>query len=230
MFLVCNPESDDMHVKVLDTAKGDNLVGTAVVRVSDVIKSENMEIATQVQYKKASSCVFVYLRVFFQPFHLQGGSSESTITLACQVRALMEPRKKSAVQKQPSPDPVKPAASPASGATVDSKPTAVDAAGDKVTAPAAADVPRVSPERPSVDEMVVNTIKPALESAASSKEQVKSATRKIYPLFIRRIETDGGDDERPAERGEEEERGPGRQQRQDQAHPQLRPGMWKTHL
>ena len=48
MFLVASPESDDLHIRVLDTAKKDSVVGTAVVRISDVVRMNGMEMPTQV--------------------------------------------------------------------------------------------------------------------------------------------------------------------------------------
>ena len=89
MFLVASPESDDLHVRVLDSARKDAVIGYAVVRVSDVIKMAGMDMPTQ-------------------PFHLQGGGPSSTISLALQVRSLMAPRKKAApLSKQASAESVK---------------------------------------------------------------------------------------------------------------------------
>ncbi len=48
VFLVDSPESDNLHVRVLDTARKDSVVGQTVVRVSDVIKMQDMDMPTQV--------------------------------------------------------------------------------------------------------------------------------------------------------------------------------------
>ena len=49
VFLVASPESDDLHIRVLDTAKKDSVVGTAVVRISDVVRMNGLEMPTQVR-------------------------------------------------------------------------------------------------------------------------------------------------------------------------------------
>jgi len=48
VFLIANPDSDDLSVRVLDTAKKDGCIGATILRVSDVVAAPNMELASQV--------------------------------------------------------------------------------------------------------------------------------------------------------------------------------------
>ena len=49
VFLIVSPEADDLHIKVLDTAHKDNVIGFTVIRLSDVIRMQNMEMVNQVR-------------------------------------------------------------------------------------------------------------------------------------------------------------------------------------
>ena len=70
VFLVVNPDADDIHVSVVDTRKGENdVIGTAVVRMSDVLKQPGLELA-------------------LQPVNLKGGGGVSTIKLSASVKPL----------------------------------------------------------------------------------------------------------------------------------------------
>ncbi len=52
MFLVVNPNSEDLLVRVLDTAKKDAVIGQTVVRISDIVSKPDMEMPTQVWTKE----------------------------------------------------------------------------------------------------------------------------------------------------------------------------------
>ena len=47
--MVVSPDSDDLHVRVLDTARKEAVIGSAVIRISDIVKMPNMELVTQVK-------------------------------------------------------------------------------------------------------------------------------------------------------------------------------------
>ncbi len=60
MFLVCNPEADDLHLKVLDTAHKDCVVGQLSISVANVIKQQNMEMPSQVKaYHELCACLLI---------------------------------------------------------------------------------------------------------------------------------------------------------------------------
>ena len=47
VFLVVNPDADDLTVKILDTKNKDKEVASAVIRVSDIIKKPGMNFEKQ---------------------------------------------------------------------------------------------------------------------------------------------------------------------------------------
>ena len=55
VFLVVNPDADDLTVKILDTKHKEKEIASAVVRVSDIIKKPGMNFAKQPVTLKVSS-------------------------------------------------------------------------------------------------------------------------------------------------------------------------------
>ena len=47
VFLVVNPDADDLNIKILDTKHKDKEIASAVVRISDVIKKPGMNFKKQ---------------------------------------------------------------------------------------------------------------------------------------------------------------------------------------
>lgn len=50
-----NPQADDLHVKVVDTAHGDKLIGLAVISLSDILNKDSMELENQPFFLKVTS-------------------------------------------------------------------------------------------------------------------------------------------------------------------------------
>lgn len=81
VFMVVNPDADDLHVKIVDTRKDDSVLAYTTVRSSDIIARPKMELSSQ-------------------PINLKGASSDSTITLTTFIRPLMPPKSRSNVGQQ----------------------------------------------------------------------------------------------------------------------------------
>jgi len=83
VFLVVNPDADDLTVKILDTKNKDKEVASAVIRVSDIIKKPGMN------FEK-------------QPVTLKGNSSgQAALVLSCSVRSLKPAGKSSQIMEEP---------------------------------------------------------------------------------------------------------------------------------
>jgi hypothetical protein len=57
VFLVINPDADDLRIKVLDMKNKEKEIASAVIRISDIIKMENMELERQPVHLKVSNPV-----------------------------------------------------------------------------------------------------------------------------------------------------------------------------
>ena len=79
VFLVVNLHSDDLHIKVLDTGHKNSIIGTLVIRMSDLFNQPNLELVSQ-------------------PLPLNAGGSHALIRLSAQLRCL----------KKPTPKPIEP--------------------------------------------------------------------------------------------------------------------------
>ncbi len=75
VFLVVNPDSDDLHIKVLDTGHKNSIIGSLVIRMSDLFNQPNLELVSQ-------------------PLPLNAGGAHASITLAAQLRCLKKPKPK----------------------------------------------------------------------------------------------------------------------------------------
>ena len=146
VFLVVSPEADDLHIKILDTAHKDKVIGYTVLRMSDILKNPDMELANQ-------------------PFPLQGSSVGSTITLAAQIRCLMDPKIRTVPSRSASPE------IPGNNTTEDMIKAEPE---QESSAPEMSKAAVKKPDLLSVDEMVANTIKPVVESAAENKSEMES--------------------------------------------------------
>ena len=75
VFLVVNPDADDLTVKILDTKNKDKEVASAVIRVSDIIKKPGMNFEKQPVTLKVGGIVLlarVILLSFTSAFNFRG--------------------------------------------------------------------------------------------------------------------------------------------------------------
>ncbi|TRY78396.1 hypothetical protein TCAL_08980 [Tigriopus californicus] len=169
VFMIVNPDADDLHVRVLDTRKDkDNVLCTAVIRNSNILKEPGMEFPNQ-------------------PFHLKGGIGNSQIVLAAQIRPLKAAGKSTKPIDPPkdSKDEVETKTSLPTALESDSTPSAKK--DEKLINLDESDDPKPA-ERPSVDSplaaMIANTVTPMVESTASeeTKEEVNEMLEPINEL------------------------------------------------
>lgn len=165
VFLVANPEADDIHVSVVDTRKGENdVIGSAVVRMSDVLKQPGLELA-------------------LQPVNLKGGGGISTVKLSASVKPLKAPGKASKKLITPPTDSKNDATKtnvvPKEANNEPAKTTeqlvgemAADA-GTKPTEKAAEPTPDFVPTQPSspLAAMVADTVAPMVDSVTSTASE-----------------------------------------------------------
>ena len=92
VFLVVNPDADDLTIKILDTKHKEKEIASAVIRVSDIIKKPGMN------FEK-------------QPVTLKGNSGgEAALVLSCSVRSLKPAGKSSQIAEEPKQEQKSPAA------------------------------------------------------------------------------------------------------------------------
>ena len=101
VFLVVNPDADDLTIKILDTKQKEKEIASAVIRVSDIIKKPGMNFEKQPVTLKVCSFVSVVGRNF-ENIELQGNSSgEAALVLSCSVRSLKSAGKSSHITEEP---------------------------------------------------------------------------------------------------------------------------------
>ena len=101
VFLVVNPDADDLTIKILDTKQKEKEIASAVIRVSDIIKKPGMNFEKQPVTLKVCSFVSVVDRNF-ENIELQGNSSgEAALVLSCSVRSLKSAGKSSHITEEP---------------------------------------------------------------------------------------------------------------------------------
>ena len=148
VFLVVNPHSDDLHIKILDSGHKNANIGSLVIRMSDLFNQPNLEFTSQ-------------------PFPLNGGGPHASITLAAQLRCLKKPRPKPIeAQKSVSIDDVNlPKSLKAEKSLPAGLPDPTPAS--EVSLPSAEGAPEHVEEQkirsPSLDEMLASTLEPILK-------------------------------------------------------------------
>ena len=150
VFLIVNPHSDDLQIKVLDTGHKNSIIGTVVVRMSDLFNQPNLELATQ-------------------PLPLQSGGPHATILVGAHLRVLKKPKAKQ-VFEVPKPVEVPHSESltvlrqseslPAPTPVTEILPAAI------VSTSVANGSP--TPRSPSLDEMIANTLQPMVQTTGNS--------------------------------------------------------------
>jgi len=169
VFLVANPDSDDLTVRVLDSAKKDACVGQALLRVSDVLAYPNMEMTSQ-------------------PLHLKGvgAGKQATIVISAQVRGLLPPKVKQSGARADDDLPVK--------VPDVAEPARDVAASDPVEVKARESIKPAEkenrPHPPSMDEVITATIKPAVEAAAGNLQEAEAMLKPVSEVR-RRTGVDG---------------------------------------
>ena len=152
MFLVINPHSDDLHIKVLDTGHKNTNIGSLVIRMSDLFNQPNLEFSSQ-------------------PFQLNGCGPHATITLAAQLRCLRKPRPKPVeVPKSLSIDDIDPPKrleSEKSAPALLPDPTPVSEVSGSPVEASPEPVVEQTTRSPSLDEMVSNMLEPMLKTTGN---------------------------------------------------------------
>ena len=150
VFLIVNPHSDDLQIKVLDTGHKNSIIGTVVVRMSDLFNQTNLELATQ-------------------PLPLHSGGPHATITLGANLRVLKKPKPKLVTEvSRPVEVPHSESLSVLKHSESMPAPTPVTEIFPAASTTTAAANDTATPKSPSLDEMIVNTLEPMVKTTGNS--------------------------------------------------------------
>lgn len=176
VFMIVNPDADDLHIRVLDTRKDkDNVLCTAVIRNSNILKEPGMEFPNQ-------------------PFHLKGGIGNSQIIMAAQIRPLKAAGKSTKPVEPPKDSKNEVETKSPLPTTPDPEPIPAKEDDEKLINLEEPEPPKPA-HRPSLDSpigaMIANTVTPMVESATTgeSKEEVDEMLEPISELRRRGPQT-----------------------------------------